>query len=134
MKKSIFLINTILDYTLNYQAINNNLKKYKKISLKFLIDNLNSNNIKEQTIFYKNLLRSLNKFQNQISDLENEKNYIVLNKDIIINELHNEINGLNKQNVELIIEINSVINSNSWKITQPLRKKSAFIKKVGEDE
>lgn len=125
-----------IDYSLNYQEINNNLKKYKASSLKFLKDNLNSNKIKKETNFYKNISSILNKFQNQIKDLENEKNSIASSKDKIIIELYNEINGLNKQNTELINEINSlnkqntelineinsIINSNSWKITKPLRK------------
>ena len=111
-----------IDYKLNYQEINNNLKKYKKISLNFLKDNLNSNNIKKETNFYKNISSTFNKFQNQIKDLENEKDIIVLNKDGIINELFNEIDVLNKQNTELVNEINSIINSNSWKITKPLRE------------
>lgn len=81
---------------LDYKEINENIAKYRKISIKFLKDNLGIDKIKKEPIYQ-------SKIREELIKLTEENN-----------ELKEQINNLKGQ-------YNSLVNSRSWKVTKPIR-------------
>ena len=77
---------------LNYDEIDKNIAKYRKKSINFLKENLDPKKVKEGNEFYKEVSTYLYKIQKENETLKDKQN-----------------------------ELNDILNSKSWKVTQPLR-------------
>lgn len=89
--KSVKSIRSISN-VLNYDIIDDNINKLREKSLIFLKKGLKKENIKEENVFHKEIANEILMLKNEVENLKSNKE-----------------------------ELYSILNSKSWKITEPLR-------------
>ena len=122
-----------IDYTPNYDEINENLKKLQKASIDFLKNGLN-NKKKRKSIYTNNLRKILNnyqKYKQEVEQLKIEADNLKVQIDnlqienerqkLILNDNENYINNLNQTLTQISQNYNDVVNSKSWRYTRILR-------------